>query len=58
LRAAKSRYVNKRNRNVAGVYSQSTRWRRGVPPLLRASFNDAAVEDMATIAGLLLDETG
>jgi len=26
--------------------------------LLRASFNDAAVEDMATIAGLLLDETG
>jgi protein SCO1/2 len=25
---------------------------------LRASFNDAAVEDMATIAGLLLDETG
>ena len=25
---------------------------------LRASFNDAAVEDMATIAGLLLDEPG
>src|SRR5687767_7864132 len=29
-RTAGSRYVNKWNRNVAGVYSQSTRWRRGL----------------------------